>query len=82
MMGMVERQVIATWYTPEEKLPEDEIFTVLTISGKVGGVTYDHTFAIGSYYRDEGWYIEGFEPEESDANITVNAWCDLEPYGT
>ena len=34
---MIERQVIVTWYTPEEKLPADDNFMVVTISGKVGG---------------------------------------------
>lgn len=78
---MIERQVFVTWYTPEEKLPPDDIFVIATISGKCGGVTYDHTFAIATYYSDEGWCFDGMDPEESDASITVNAWCDLEPYG-
>ena len=78
---MIERQVIVTWYTPEEKLPADDNFMVVTISGKVGGVTYDHAFAIADYCEGEGWYIDGIDPEVSDANISVNAWCDLEPYG-
>lgn len=30
---MVERQVIVTWYTPEEKLPEEDVFVVVTLSG-------------------------------------------------
>ena len=78
---MVERQTIVTWHEPSEKCPPDDSFVVVTISGKAGNVTYDHACAIVSWVPDEGWYIEGFDPDESDANITVNAWCDLEPYG-
>ena len=70
---MVERQTIVTWHEPSEKCPPDDSFVVVTISGKAGNVTYDHACAIVSWVPDEGWYIEGFDPDESDANITVNA---------
>ena len=77
----IERQTITTWYTPDEKQPENDDFVVVTISGKVGHTTYDHALAIGNYAAGEGWYIDGIDPELSDKGITVNAWCDLEPYG-
>ena len=70
---MIERQVIVTWTDPADHLPADDEFVVVTVSGKFGNVTWDHAFAIGSWVPDEGWYIEGFDPDESDANITVNA---------
>ena len=78
---MIERQVFVTWYTPDEKLPEDECFVVVTISGKTKNITYDHALTTGQFFYGEGWLFEGIDPEESDANIIVNAWCDLEPYG-
>lgn len=77
---MTERQVIVTWYTPEEKLPDDDDFVVTSISGKTGNMTYDHALVVASYWYGEGWLFDGMDPEESDANITVHAWCDLEPY--
>ena len=42
---MIEKQVLTTWYTPEEKLPPEGILTVVTFSGKDGNNTY--TNAIG-----------------------------------
>lgn len=34
MKKLMERQVFVTWYTPEEKNPEDGRICVVTISGK------------------------------------------------
>lgn len=83
MSKLIERQVFVTWYTPEEKLPEDGIFVVATISGRVGNITYDHAMTIAEYYEGEGWVMPETEKitRMSDVDhITVNAWADLEPY--
>ena len=75
---MFERQVIVNWYTPEEKMPEEGTFVVVTISGRAGNVIYDHTLAIGNWFEDGlGWEIDGEDFDE----LTVHAWADLEPYG-
>lgn len=78
MGKLVERQVIVTWYTMEEKMPEEGQFTIVTFSGRWKNVTYVHTFGIAEWYDDGlGWTINGL-PE--DAEFTVHAWCDLDPY--
>lgn len=75
---MIERQVIVTWYTPEEKLPAEGNFVVVSYSGRYGNVRCDHTFGIAEWFNDGlGWLIEGLP---DDAEITVHAWADLEPY--
>lgn len=75
---MIERQVIATWYTPEEKMPP-EFYTVLaTISGKAENATYDHALALLEWADDgQGWLPVEAEFDE----LIVHAWCDIEPYG-
>jgi len=82
---MIERQVITTWNVPEEskgKLPEDDSFVIVTVSGKCDNVTYDHAFAIANYIEDDdGWYFDDPLLERFRDNITVHAWADLEPYG-
>lgn len=79
MSGVIERQVIVNWYTPEEKMPPDGIFVVVSFSGKSGNIKYDHTFGIADWFDDGlGWIIDGL-PE--DAEFTIHAWCDLMPYG-
>ena len=75
---MIERQTIVTWYTPEEKLPNEGDITVVTISGKRGSVTYDHVFALAEWYNDgDGWNLTDIDMDE----FTVHAWADLTPYG-
>lgn len=81
---MIERQVIAIWYTPEEKLPREGDITVVTVSGGFANVTYDHAFVLAEWYDDgEGWYFhDEILNQTRRENVTVHAWCDLVPYGT
>ena len=76
---MIEKQVITTWYTPSEKLPENGNIVVVTVSGRTGNTTYDHAFALASYFDDDGdgWMIEDYIIDD----FTIHAWCNLEPYG-
>ena len=76
-----ERQVIATWYKPEEKLPPADCNTVITFSGKLKNTIYDHALGIASYFPGEGWGIDGMDENVSD-RMTIEAWADLEAYGT
>lgn len=75
-----ERQVIVTWYTPEEKLPPDDECVVVTFSGNYGLSSYIHALGLAWYYKGEGWAIDDMGEEESDA-MTIEAWCDLDAYG-
>lgn len=76
---MIEKQVIVEWYRPEEKLPSDYYNVIVTVSGRDGNIGYDHAFMIASYAPDGcGWVFEG---ASEDADITVVAWCDLDPFG-
>ena len=76
---MIERQTIVTWYTPEEKLPNEGDITVVTISGRrANNITYDHAFALAEWYDDgDGWNLTDIDMDE----FTVHAWADLTPYG-
>jgi len=78
MKGIIERQVIATWYTPEEKLPPEDWHVLVTVSGRDGNFIYDHALQIAAWMDDGlGWMVEGFS---DDAQFTVHAWCDIDPY--
>lgn len=77
---MIERQVITTWHTPEEKAPTDGEIVVVTISGTCRDAVYDHCLETAEYYRGEGWYFQKKELNHN-ADLTVHAWADLEPYG-
>lgn len=73
---MIERQVIVTWYTPAEKLPEEDISVVATVSGKSGSNHYDHAIVNLCWCEDEGWYSDDCDFD----CLIVHAWCDLKPY--
>ena len=75
---MIERQVIVTWHTPAEKLPEKFQTDVATISGKGIGVKYDHAFGLIEWTGDQ-WDMDMVDVDWTE--FVVHAWCDLEPYG-
>ena len=81
-MKLVERQVIVCWHKPEEKLPEEGTFVVVSYSGPLGkNITCDHALMIGSWFDDGlGWMIEGFPNYLSTNKGTIHALADLEPY--
>lgn len=72
---MIERQVIVTWYDPADKLPEDDIIVIATVSGSAAGLTLNRAL-LNMCYVDGEWYSPDLELDE----ITVHGWCDLEPY--
>lgn len=76
MAGMIKRQVIAFWYTPEEKMPNEGERVPVVISGHDGNTRFDHALQIGSWMNDGlGWLVEGLS---DDAQFVVDTWCDLE----
>lgn len=80
MGRLIERQVIVTWHTPDEKLPPEYNSVVATISGKAGNSIFDHAMCMMEFARDGcGWLASELDLEFDE--LTVHAWCDLEPYG-
>ena len=77
----IEKQVIVNWYTPGERLPEEGVFVVATVSGKCRNITWDHALVVAEYYADCGWFFDEYDPDLKHSYLTVHAWADLEPYG-
>lgn len=77
MKGLVQKQVIVQWYTPEERVPQNDFAVLATVSGKAKGVEFKHVLMIMIYDTEEGWFSMEYEFDE----LTVHAWCDLRPYG-
>ena len=73
----IERQVIVTWFTPEEKLPEEDVCVLATVTATAGNKRFIRTVLPVFYCKDEGWY----ELDYGFTEMKVHAWCDLEPYG-
>lgn len=82
----MKRRII-TWYTPDEKMPPEDNYVVVSVSGwyiKPSGfkVELDHALMIASWADDgNGWIVDGINDADNEAEINVHAWCDIEPYG-
>ena len=72
----IERQVIVTWFTPEEKLPEEDIGVLATVTARANNREFIRAILTVFYCKSEGWY----ELDYGFSELTVHAWCDLEPY--
>ena len=74
---MIERQVIVTWYTPEEKTPGEDEGVIATVSGDVNGtIIFSRAIMLMYWSKDEGWYSDDY----NFTHLTVHAWCDLDAY--
>ena len=76
MKGLVQKQVIVQWYTPEERIPQNDLTVLATVSGKAKGVEFGHALMIMIYDTEDGWFSMEYEFDE----LTVHAWCDIDPY--
>ncbi len=77
---MIERQVIVSWFTPEEKLPPEGEGVVVTVNGRVRRTTYENALTMAYYYKEDGWFFEDDYLNTKEAEIAVKAWCDIDPY--
>lgn len=48
------------WIPVTDRLPEDDVTVLVTVSGIYNAITFEGAIQIGAYYR-EGWLIEGYE---------------------
>ena len=74
---MIVRQDIVTWYRPDEKMPPEYTYVVVTFSGRKDNMTYDHALAIADWDSYTGWELDEYGDMDS---LTIHTWCDLEPY--
>lgn len=65
------------WITPEEKLPKDDSYVLVQITGTADHVKFNNAIQLGSYYPADGWLIDGHFDFEGE----IIAWQPLpEPY--
>lgn len=65
----------AAWISVKERLPEDDVMVLCTVSGKPRDwITLDGAIEIASHSRAEGWIVETW-PEWEDPKVTH--WAPL-----
>lgn len=61
------------WTTTRERLPEDDSFVLVQITGTADHEKFNNAIRLGSYYPADGWLIEGHFDFEGE----VVAWQPL-----
>lgn len=65
------------WIRPGERLPEDDSFVLVQITGTADHEKFNNAIQLGSYYPADGWLIDGHFDFEGE----IIAWQPLpEPY--
>ena len=62
------------WIPVDERLPGNDDFVLVIVSGKVGKITLDNAIELASFSMDEGWILEMW-PEWEDPKVTY--WMPL-----
>lgn len=77
-ISALEEQNRHRWIPVEERLPEDDVIVLVTVSGFCGYITFSNAIELGNLCSDGSWFIEGY-PDWDDPEVT--AWMPLpEPY--
>lgn len=66
------------WIPVKERLPEEDVIVLVTVSGFYNHLTFSNTIELGNLCSDGSWFIEGYPDWD---NPEVTAWMPLpEPY--
>ena len=57
------------WIPVAERLPGNDDFALVIVSGKAGNITLDNAAELASFSMDEGWILE-MRPEWEDPKVT------------
>lgn len=76
--GTILKALRTEWIPVEERLPEEDVIVLVTVSGLYSCITFSDAIELGNLCSDGEWFIEGY-PDWDDPNVT--AWMPLpEPY--
>ena len=66
------------WISVDERLPENDDFVLVTVTGIYNALTFSDAIQLASYCKGDGWFVEGYPDWE---NPNISAWRPLpEPY--
>lgn len=62
------------WIPAKRKTPEQDVIVLVIVSGKYKNITFDNSYEMASYSKDEGWKIEGYG---AWTNPEVKYWMEM-----
>lgn len=65
---------VQEWIPVAERLPWNDDFSLVIVSGKAGNITLDNAIELAQFSMDEGWILEMW-PEWEDPKVTY--WMPL-----
>ena len=72
--AIIHNHINDGWIPVDERLPEDDDFVLVTVTGIYNALTFSSAIQLASYCKDDGWFIEGYPDWE---NPNVSAWRPL-----
>ena len=77
-MEIIRKHMNDDWISVDERLPEDDDFVLVTVTGIYNALTFSDAIQLASYCKGDGWFVEGYPDWE---NPNVSAWRPLpDPY--
>ena len=61
------------WISVKERLPEDDYFVPVIVSGKYRNIVFENGVEIASYVPGEGWIVEAYP----NADLEVSFWMPI-----
>lgn len=75
---IVRKHMNDGWIPVDERLPENDDFVLVTVTGIYNALTFSDAIQLASYCKGDGWFVEGYPDWE---NPNISAWRPLpEPY--
>ena len=75
---IIRKHMAGGWIPVEERLPENDDFVLVTVTGIYNALTFSDAIQLASYCKGDGWFVEGYPDWE---NPNISAWRPLpEPY--
>ena len=72
--GTILKALRTEWIPVEERLPEEDVIVLVTVSGFYSHFTFSNTIELGNLCSDGSWFIEGYPDWD---NPEVTAWMPL-----
>ena len=78
LRDIIRKHMNDGWISVDERLPENDDFVLVTVTGIYNALTFSDAIQLASYCKGDGWFVEGY-PDWENPNVSV--WRPLpEPY--